>query len=164
MSVYEIEVLPKKGFKDVHGEHVLSEIGGIGIGGVEEVSYSPLYRINGDLTFNEAEIIARELLIDKITEKSSVKTIEANCYPSVNSEPRTPHSNISVIEVWYKKGVTDTVADSVVKAVKDLGINKNITVKTGHKYRMSGKVSPKTLETAATKLLANTLIQEYFIK
>jgi phosphoribosylformylglycinamidine synthase len=65
------------------------------------------------------------------------------------------------VDVWYKKGVTDTVSESVIKAVKDLGIEKEIKVKTGHRYRLYGKVSQTVLNNIAMKLLANTLVQEY---
>jgi phosphoribosylformylglycinamidine synthase len=139
-----------------------------------------LYVIAGDITSTEAEIIALELLSDKITEvctchcknqsvENSLKTGSsvamtvsgtASCtYPAIR-----PHSTFFVIEVWYKEGVTDTVSESVIKAVKDLGIEKEIKVKTGYKYYLHGKVSQIALNDIATKLLANTLVQEYVVQ
>ena len=150
--MYEIEILTKKGFKNVRGEHTLSEISGIGVKDVNKVEYSALYSILGDISSAEAKTIGCELLSDKITETFQVKK------DGVSSK------SAAVIEVWFKRGVTDTVADSVVKAVKDLGITKDISVKTGHKYYLYGKVSRSVLDKIATGLLANTLIQEYKIK
>ncbi len=66
--MFEIEICTKKGFKNSHGEHVLSDISGIGIEGITEVEYSSLYVIDGSITSEEAETIALELLSDKITE------------------------------------------------------------------------------------------------
>jgi phosphoribosylformylglycinamidine synthase len=175
--MFEIEICTKKDFRNSHGGHVLSDISGIGIEGVTEAEYSSLYVIDGDITSTEAETIALELLSDKITETyvcrygrrcgewflktgfSADVTVSktAACADSVIR----PRSAFFVIEVWYKKGVTDTVSESVIKAVKDLGIEKEIKVKTGHRYYLYGKISQAVLNDIATKLLANTLVQEY---
>ncbi|MCA6070779.1 MAG: phosphoribosylformylglycinamidine synthase subunit PurS [Endomicrobium sp.] len=153
--MFEIEIFTKKWFKNSHGERVLSDILGIGIKRVTKVEYSPLYVIDGDINSAELKTIALELLCDKIVENYVVKRhCECDLKPVVDSD-------VSVIKVWYKKGVTDTVSESVVKAVKDLGIAKEVKVKTGHKYYMRGKATQAVLDKIATKLLANTLIQEY---
>ncbi|MDR0977707.1 MAG: phosphoribosylformylglycinamidine synthase subunit PurS [Endomicrobium sp.] len=152
--MFEIEIFTKEGFKDSRGEHVLSDILGIGIEGVAKVNYASLYIIDGAVTQDEAQAIASELLSDKITESYTI-------------DSKSPHCgtfNSFVIEVFYKKGVTDTVAESVVKAVKDLGIVEEVKVRTGHKYYIYGNVSHDVLDKIAVKLLANTLVQEYKIK
>jgi Phosphoribosylformylglycinamidine (FGAM) synthase, PurS component len=154
--MYEIEILSKTGFKNVHGEHIHAEVMQLGFKGVKKVEYSPLYKIDGGINSSEAKTIAAELLSDKITETPKVRIVK-------QSETGNT-SKYSVIEVWFKRGVTDTVAESVVKAVKDLGIDKEIIVKTGHKYYLYGDISNTVLDNIATKLLANTLIQEYKIK
>jgi phosphoribosylformylglycinamidine synthase len=178
--MFEIEICTKKGFKNSHGKHVLFNISGIGIEGVTEVEYSPLYVIDGGITSAEAETIALELLSDKITETytchyekqgvkeslkigSSVGIVVSETAVCADSTVR-PRSAFFAIEVWYKKGVTDTVSESVIKAVKDLGIEKEIKVKTGHKYYLYGKISQTVLNDIATKLLANTLVQEYVVQ
>lgn len=156
--MFKIEIFTKKEFKNSHGEHVLSDILGIGIKCVTKVEYSPLYIIDGDVNSAELKTIALELLSDKITEDYIV----AKCHYESDSKP-VVGSAVSIIKVWYKKGVTDTVSESVVKAVKDLGIVKKVKVKTEHKYYMHGKVTQAVLDKIATRLLANTLIQEYKI-
>jgi phosphoribosylformylglycinamidine synthase len=164
--MYEIEILTKKGFKNPRGEHAFSEILGLGVKGVKKVEYSQVYRIDGGISFAEADKIASELLSDKITETyktSVVKPLDCGC-GGVDFKSRNSYSSLSLIEVWYKKGVTDTVAESVVKAVKDLGIKTDIKAAAGHKYYVYGKLSGNILHSIATKLLANTLIQEYKIK
>jgi phosphoribosylformylglycinamidine synthase len=178
--MFEIEICTKKGFKNSHGEHVLSDISGIGIEGITEVEYSSLYVIDGSITSEEAETIALELLSDKITETYICRYEKPHVEESLNTGFSTdifvskaaacidsvirPRSTFFVIEVWYKKGVTDTVSESVIKAVKDLGIEKEIKVKTGHRYYLCGKVSRAVLNDIATKLLANTLVQEYVVQ
>ncbi|MDR1942418.1 MAG: phosphoribosylformylglycinamidine synthase subunit PurS [Endomicrobium sp.] len=162
--MYEIEISSKKDFKDVRGLNIFSEISELGIKGVEKVTYSQVYKIAGDINSLEAKTIAAELLSDKITEKTSVKTAEpSECCSLPNSFAGLQNQSLSLIEVFYKKGVTDTVAESVIKAVKDLGINKDIKASAGHRYYVYGKISQSALKNIAEKLLANTLIQEYKI-
>ncbi len=154
--MFEIEICTKKGFKNSRGEHVLSDIFDIDVEGVTEVEYSPLYVIDGGITFAEAETIALELLSDKVTETYTCHYVNQSVGESLKSESSAaitvsetaacadsvvrPRSAFFVIEVWYKKGVSDTVSESVIKAVKDLGIEKEIKVKTKHKYCLYGKV------------------------
>ncbi|MDR3253668.1 MAG: phosphoribosylformylglycinamidine synthase subunit PurS, partial [Endomicrobium sp.] len=138
--MFKIEILMKKGFKNSHGEHILSDICGIGIKNITKVEYSPLYVIDGDISSAEAETIAAELLSDKITETYTVNSC---------SQTNSDQSLNRIVEVWYKKGVTDTVSESIVKAVKDLGISKRAEVKTGHKYYLHGKISQTILNKIA---------------
>ncbi|MDR1784548.1 MAG: phosphoribosylformylglycinamidine synthase subunit PurS [Endomicrobium sp.] len=165
--MFEIEILTKKDFKDSRGERVLSDICGLGVTNVTKAEYSQLYVVDGDINLSETEMIASELLVDKVTESYIIRKCCAEYCSEVilkssdAKENDRLNSNFSVIEVWYKKGVTDTVSESVVKAVEDLGIVKEIKVKTGYKYYLYGKISRTILlNTIATKLLANTLIQE----
>jgi phosphoribosylformylglycinamidine synthase len=162
--MFEIEILTKKGFKNSHGKHMLSYIFELGIKDITKVEYSPLYLIYGDISSAEAETLASELLSDKIIEDYVVNRHCDLSFEIVNSDEPSLGSSVSIIEVWYKKGVTDVVAESVVKAVKDLGIDKDVKVKAGHKYYLYGQTSQTVLNCIATKLIANTLVQEYKIK
>jgi phosphoribosylformylglycinamidine synthase len=160
--MFSIEIFTKSGFKDSRGEHVLADIVSLGFNCINKVGYCNLYLIDGKLFLNEAKLIASCLLSDKITESYNIAKCagkDSNC--SFNNNVV---ASKTMIEVLYKKGVTDTVSSSVVKAVKDLGINKDIKVKTGHRYYLSGKLSKMVLDNIACKLLSNTLIQEYKIK
>ncbi len=154
--IFEIEIKTKKGFVDPQGEHTLSDIASIGIKDVSSAEYIAVYRLDGDINKRQAEFIGKELLSDKITEDFAVKE-----YKDLKDKKIEKNS----IEVWFKHGVTDTVSESVVKAIKDLGIKEDIVVKTGKKYCLNGKnIDDNKLKKIATGLLANTLIQEYLIK
>jgi len=154
--IFEIEIKTKEGFVDPQGLHTVSDIAGIGIKDISSVKYVAVYRVEGDITDKQATIIAKELLSDKITEDFEVKK-----YSKIEDKKLEKNS----IEVWYKHGVTDTVSQSVVKAIKDLGINEELVVKTGKKYCLKGKnIDANKLKKIATGLLANTLIQEYLTK
>lgn len=150
--IYQIEALPSKGHSEPHGRHVLQEIKDSGIKDVRKVSYAPLYQIEGHLNLREIDMIARQLLIDPVTQTYAL------CNPS---NPRRSGGGGFEIEIWYRHGVTDTVAESVVKAVKDLGIDKHVKVKTGHKYVIETSLSRGAVEQVVSRLLANPMIQEY---
>jgi phosphoribosylformylglycinamidine (FGAM) synthase PurS component len=151
--IYQIEVTNKKGFRDSHGEHVKSDILDIGLKNVQKVVYCPVYKFDGDITFGEVELIAKNILIDVITQGYQIEHGE-------NSGEKNGKQLQGII-VWLKHGVTDTVSDSIIKAVKDTGIAKKFVVHTGHKYVFEGKISESLLKTVAERLLANPIIQRY---
>lgn len=154
-----IEVFTKNNFKDSKGQHILSDINLIGVNGVKRVKYCSLYIVEGDLLPREVKMISSSLLSDGVTEEYTV----TKCYAK-DSCSKTVDISEAMIEVLYKKGVTDTVSSSVIKAVRDLGINKEMEIRTGSRYYVSGNLSKSGLESISKNLLANTLIQEYKIE
>jgi phosphoribosylformylglycinamidine (FGAM) synthase PurS component len=155
--IYKIEVSNQKGFPDKHGEHVCHDVKDIGIAGASKVKYCTVYKIEGDVTGLDITRIASELLIDPITEEYNADTQDS-------ADKQKPAKGEHIIEVWLKGGVTDTVAESVQKAVKDLGITKPLKVKTGHKFTFSGTATTATIKQIAEKLLANPMVQEYTLQ
>ncbi|MDR0822327.1 MAG: phosphoribosylformylglycinamidine synthase subunit PurS [Endomicrobium sp.] len=161
--MYKIEIKTRQQFKNSNAESILEEIKGLSITGINKTNYSPLYFIDADLTADEAKTIASQLLADQITQEWTI--IKEKPVPPDKKQAAEPKmaSQPFSIEVFYKKGVTDTAAESVIKAVKDLGITKEMKVKTGHKYYFWGDVSLEVLGTIAKKILSNNIIQEYKI-
>jgi phosphoribosylformylglycinamidine (FGAM) synthase PurS component len=154
--MYTIGIKTKDEFKDVRGKKIFDDIISIGINGIKKVTYCPMYIIDGDIELAEIYKIAKELLSDKITEDFFIEVDGTAQKKDLDGD--------GSIEVWYKKGVADPAAESVAKAVLDLGIEKKITVKTGSKYFLFGEFSDEKLLNIAEKLLANTLIQGYKIE
>ncbi|MCM8778068.1 MAG: phosphoribosylformylglycinamidine synthase subunit PurS, partial [Candidatus Omnitrophica bacterium] len=68
-----------------------------------------------------------------------------------------------VVDVFYKKGVTDAVAETVDIAVKDAGIKKDVKISTGKRYYIKGDLTKKEIELICEKVLANRLVQDYVI-
>ncbi|HBU70127.1 MAG TPA: hypothetical protein DEE98_07060 [Elusimicrobia bacterium] len=147
--ISKVQINLKPSFRDRHGEHISHEIAEMNLKSRPHVKYHPVYRIEGELGKSELNDIAAKLLIDPVTENYSLAPLKK--------------AGTVEVEVWLKKGVTDTVSDSVVKAVRDLGIVKPVKVNTGHKYILAGKVDKKSAAEIAQKLLANPIIQEYSI-
>jgi len=149
---YLIEIDTKKGGRDPHGAHIQHDIKEMGVTAVSEVRFYPLYAVEGDISKADIEAIAAKLLIDPITETYRINPSTA------------PGASSHIVEVWLKHGVTDTVAGSVLKAVQDLGIKKMLSVKTGQKFVLKGKLSKGAAQQLAERLLVNPMIQTYSIK
>jgi phosphoribosylformylglycinamidine synthase len=155
---YQIEITFKKGYRDRHGEHVYHDCVENGITGINGVSFLQVYRISGDVISAEIEGIASHLLTDPVNEIYTITPLDAA------SKRKAPVKGRHEVEVWLKHGVTDTVAESVLKAVRDLGNEKEMTVKTGQKYVFSGKASPGMVRQIVERLLVNPMIQEYTVQ
>jgi phosphoribosylformylglycinamidine (FGAM) synthase PurS component len=152
--LYQIEISLQPQFRDKHGEHVKHEIAELGVKGIDEIRYLPVYKIEGNLSRQEAERIAGRLLIDPITEQYLV--IDRQEKPV----KKTAKEKELSVEIWFKRGVTDTVAGSVAKAVKDIGVKEALKIDTGHKFMIKGKVPAAAIKQAAGKILYNPMIQE----
>ena len=158
--IYQIEVTLNKGFKDVHGHNIKHDISYIGIKDKPDVRYTPLFHIEGSLDLRQINSIVKNLLIDPVTQNCIIKSISSKN----NSDKGKKETAGYEVEVWFKPGVTDVVSESVIKAIKDLGIDEELKVKTGHKYLFSGSVSLEAVKQIAERLLVNPMIQKYSIK
>ncbi|MDD4899452.1 MAG: phosphoribosylformylglycinamidine synthase subunit PurL [Candidatus Omnitrophica bacterium] len=146
---YKIEVSDKAGVFDAVGCGVKKDILDLGLNTIRQVRFAQVYSIEGNLTSEEAKKIAEELLTDKVSQVFSINAQGAK---------RKAH-NDSVIEIAYNPGVMDPAEDSVLKGIRDLGIEGASSVKTAKKYYLKGNLSSQQLKTIAEKLLYNKLIQ-----
>lgn len=151
---YVIEIGYKDNILDALGESVNKDIHDLGIKTVSKIKSVQIYKIDAGLNFAQIEDICCKLLIDPITQEYVINK-------SIDAAASEKHF---VIEVWFKKGVTDAVADTMITGIKDLGFPAGqLTVHTGAKYIIYGKLTAKEAENIAHKLLANSIVQDYFI-
>ena len=153
--MFWIEVSVKARFPDPEGDRLEKDIRDIGIPTVKQARVSDVYLLEGEL--NEAEVIkiGQELLADPVVEDFSWGE-----GPLSLLEGGDTH----VIEVAYNPGVTDPVAGSVGKAIRDLSIATVTSVKTARKYSIRGDLSERDLQSIRDKLLVNSLIQHVVTK
>lgn len=148
---YIVEISQKRGLFDALAHEVLKSIREAGIPGVQEVCVAQLYRFRGRVHRDQVRRIAEEILLDRIAQ---VYSIEAG--------KRSP-GDCFIADVWYKEGVTDTVADTARRAVKDLGIRGDVRISTGFRYRVRGTLDPGAMDLVCRRILANTLVQDYAV-
>jgi len=153
--LFWIDVSVKAGFPDPEGDRLEKDIRDVGITTVKQAMVSDVYLLEGEL--NEAEVvkIGQELLTDPVVEDFSW---------GGGPLSRIENGDTHVIEVAYNPGVTDPVAGSVGKAIRDLGIATVTSVKTARKYSLRGNISKEALQSICDKLLVNSLIQHVVTK
>ncbi|WP_223258338.1 phosphoribosylformylglycinamidine synthase subunit PurL [Thermogemmatispora tikiterensis] len=111
-----------------------------------------LYSLSGTCSPEEITRLARELLIDPVTQTFSL-------LPSAgrSSSGATGH----IIDVFFLPGVTDTLAESVLLAASLLGIAGLERVATGRRYFLDERLSRQDVRAIAEALLYNPVIQFY---
>jgi len=151
MEKYIIEVFYKTGAFDPFGDEIRKSIEDLGIFSVKEVKVAQLYMFEGKIVNKKTlQKIAGEILIDKVLQEFSF------------SQKSKKRKDIWAVEVWHKKGVTDTVAETTLRAIKDIGIKIPLSISTGKKYLIKGNLKRETVEIICQRILANTLVQDYF--
>ncbi|MBS7654998.1 phosphoribosylformylglycinamidine synthase subunit PurS [Candidatus Bathyarchaeota archaeon] len=137
---------------DPLGRILKNDILDLGFSSLESIRSMPTYWIEGETSRIELKKICEELLVDKIIQDYWV-----------NEETEWSLSFNWIIEVSFKLGVTDPVAESVKKGIETLGIFSVKSVKTGTTYLLKGKLSKNDIETISNKCLANPIIHNYKI-
>lgn len=128
---------------DQRGNFIRDSFQSFGLSGVDEVSVSDIYYITGDLSSEQVETIARELLCDPVVEHYRIdKSDQA----------------VQGFEVLFNQGVTDPKEESIRKAITDLGMEIQ-SVKTGNSYVIRGRFDKQDLMKSAALFLYNPLIQ-----
>lgn len=153
LSIYRFMVYPRPG-KDARAAGLLQDAQALGLTGISRIECQDLYFIEGQLSTDEVKKIALELLSDPITQ------IAEWGRPFSSS----PGSTNGVIEVALLPGVTDPVAEQVVRAAGVLNITGLQRASTGQRYLIAGDVlDAGILHLLAKRLLANPVIQRYIL-
>ncbi|RKX71657.1 phosphoribosylformylglycinamidine synthase subunit PurL [candidate division WOR-3 bacterium] len=138
--VHRVEV--RKRYPDKRGERIIAGMGLLGVTGIDKVEVIDVYYLYG-ISDVEARRIAEELLTDPVGEEYRLGKFDCDG---------------TEIEITYNPGVEDPVTPSALRAIADLGI-KIEHFKTAKRYIFSGDLDPETLNTVATRLLYNPLIE-----
>jgi len=148
--MHRIEVRLKSYLPDPAGQGLVKDIQDIGISSVIDARVVDVYWLESNLAPEKLELIAGSLLADSVTQEYWYGQTE-------KIDERT--KGYQVVEVAYNPGVTDPVKDSVMKAIKDLGIPNVRAVATAKRYLLRGDIKPEELETIAGRLLVNPIVQ-----
>ncbi len=146
--IHRIEITTRDGFSDPHASGVHHQITELGFDAVTAVKSVRLFFLIGEISPQDAEKVATDLLMDPVMEQHLI------------GSSSTP-PGAAVIEVHRKAGVMDPVAKSALRAVTDMGIAID-AVRTAKRYELTGDVSDEMRETIAKRLLANPVIEEVF--
>ena len=149
--IHRIEVGFKPGIKDALGEKTQRKIiEHLGIN-VESVETVEIYTVEGNVTDEDAERIARGPLSDPVIQQCAVNKGIAKDFTWL-------------IEVGFKPGVTDNVGKTAREAIELFLANDrtgSVDVYTSRQYVIKGNLDRNDAEQIASGLLANDLIQHY---
>jgi phosphoribosylformylglycinamidine synthase subunit PurSL len=153
MVMHVIEVSLKSYLPDARGLGVAKDILDLGIKTVTSVSVADIYWLDADLAQDRLETIGRDLLADPVTQEYSCYT-----YASNGRIKKPVLNDLHSIEVTNHAGVTDPTEESILKAIRDLGINVR-AVKTVKRFTIHGKLKQKELDLIINRLLINPVVQ-----
>jgi len=129
----------------------------LGLQKVSAVLRSEIYFVRGNIAPGELDLLGRFLFSDPVTQTFSVEP----CAGSLNRQGN------NVVEVTYHPGVTDPVADEILRSARELGVTGIDAATTGQRYEIvcSGGAAlvSAELRLLAAKLLANPVTQRYSI-
>lgn len=128
---------------------LLSEAHALGFHHITHLDCQTLYFIEGHLTDNDKQRLSTELLSDPVTQISHWQSQD--------------HSQIQLIEIALRPGVTDPVAEQIISGAHTLGIKNVERAATGQRFIIHSSPALKTdeLHTLAQRLLANPVIHHY---
>ncbi|MCX7784838.1 MAG: phosphoribosylformylglycinamidine synthase subunit PurL [candidate division WOR-3 bacterium] len=145
--VWEIAI-QKKGFNP-EVETLKKSIQDLGIKEIKDLSIIYLYYLFTDLPLKVIKKITRDFICDTVSERFTVKEL------SIRSNKNLRHT----IEVVYKPGVMDPVAENVMVGLKDLGY-QDCLIRTSQRYVFPPNLSVNTIKKITENLLYNPLVQE----
>jgi len=158
MKIYRIEVAIKPSLKDVFGLKTKKRIAqDLGIY-LENVHFIKVYLVEGDFSEDLIKTFAESALCDPVIQIFSINfplALKLN-YPFD-----------WILEIGYRPGVTDNegkVAEEALSYIlnRKLDINKE-GVYFARQFLIKGNVTEKDIEKIARELLANELIERWFI-
>ncbi len=149
--MHRVEVCLKSHLPDPRGFGLSRDIIDLDITTVSDVRVVDVYWLDANLPSDKLNLICRNLLADPVTQ-------EYRCELSSQDKNKVGIGYYTV-EVAYNAGVTDPVEDSVMKAIRDLGVKSVRAVKTAKRYLIRGQLNKHQLETICNRLLVNPIIQ-----
>ncbi len=147
--ITRIELTQKRAFKDIAGVGLAQAVRNLGIESLTAVYAFQVYYLYGDLSPQEKKTIAEALLADTVTQDYAIDS----------QLQRAEGEHTWSVEITYNRGVTDMVAETALRGIRDLGIDKVTEAKTARRYEFSGKLSSKQKDLIVQKLLMNKVVE-----
>lgn len=144
-------------FSDPRADIYLSDARALGLNDLQRIECHDLFFIEGQLSRETCQQLALKLLTDPVTQTCSWDELSSDAAHQTALEPDTV-----MIEVAYRPGVTDPVADQIVRAARELGFDGILRAATGTRFLLTFDQSASVRKSATesvSKLFANNTIQ-----
>lgn len=118
-----------------------------------------LFFIRGRLRPEDLHRIVRRLLTDPVTETYHIHQ-QSDTFPP--PAPETDHPD-AIIDVTWLPGVTDPVAENLLRAARLIGVEQIEAAATGTSFHVWGLTGEEEAARLAETVLCNTVVQRYSI-
>ncbi len=142
---------------DPRAAGLLADAHALGLAHVTHFEIQELFFIEGELSPTDQHRLATELLSDPIAHAFEWRSVGSD---GVIRFLGADH-HARVIETALRPGVTDPVAEQIMRCAKMLGIDQVERAATGKRYVVYGHLSEADYHTLAKRLLANDVIERY---
>lgn len=149
MQIFCVTVWPQAEAAQPESSRYIQTAVQLGVQSLSGCVTARLFFLHGQFNLHEAERLAQELLCDPVTEN----------YTVTKGHSSTPFQSTHSIEVTLLPGVTDTAAENLLRTAHLLDIEGLSAAATGHHYALFGRLTAPELQTLATRLFSNPVIQ-----
>lgn len=159
MPIYKFLIQTKN--KDPRSGGLLRDAHSLGFQSLQSINMQDLYFIEGQLSQEELQQLALKLLTDPVTQSASWIEMSSKGTPLPPSEP-----DVVILEVSLRPGVTDPVAEQLVRAAHELGFVNVHRAATGQRYLLwldETAVKSFVPLSLTRSLLANNVIQHWTV-
>ena len=146
--LWEVEISPSSQGHDYEGQRVLADAQRLGIERLIDVRSSRTFLVQGDVSQQELNRAAADLLCDSVVERMQITAL-----PDRNNSADT-----ICVNVLFHPGVTDSVADSAVSALRQQKLNVT-AVATCRRYRLTGDIGDEDRNRLISRVLSNEAIE-----
>jgi phosphoribosylformylglycinamidine synthase subunit PurSL len=156
-TVYPIfrYIVRSKAQVNPHSAGILGDALALGLDQIKAIQCNDLYFIQGALDKAQLDRLGLELLSDPVSQ--NVEWSELNGSSSVQDELCGYQ-----VEVALRPGVTDPVAEQIVRAAHEIGLRGVQRASTAQQFWVKGEhLTPALLDQLARRLLSNAVIQRY---
>ena len=155
--LWEVEIRPAMNEIDREGLRVVHEALALGITSMKTCHSARSFLLQADsLVADNVHRAATNLLVDSVVETFQMHPVSHDAKQTTSGS--RSESATSLLNVLYKPGVTDNVANSTQKALVDLGVSVDL-VATVRKYWFDSSVSKSDLDRVAKRILANDAVE-----
>lgn len=148
--LWEVEIRPASGQVDREGARILAECSGLGLASVTTVTAARSFLLEGELDAAAVKKLGQTLLVDGVAETFTVSRIDADSGEANGSG--------NLLNVLFKPGVTDNVAGSTLKTLRDQLVPVQ-AVATCRKYWLNEGADQAEVERLSARVLSNDAIE-----
>lgn len=156
-NTYRFVIYPNSK-NDPRSAGYLADARALGLVNIQRMECQDLYFIQGQASSEQLRQVANQLLSDPITQRA-----QWGCVLIDQKPPQKQEKDDHIIEISLLPGVTDPVAEQLVRASHVLGIKGIEKASSGLRFQIQGDLTHDDLHLLTQRLLANHVIHRYAI-